>query len=195
MNVLDIVTIILLCLLGGAHCLRRPFLVRHKTLMLTLIGLSIFSILALQAYIQYEVAALSPAPIKYLVPPYAPISAFAHTVWSRIFAPYAFSAVLGAIIYFIVTKIRFFSERLHETEALYITTTFFLMRHPYWIPYLASLLALAILAAIYGTLRHGKEYRFSLYHLWIPSGILAVLAFPLFQKLSFFVLIGFPNLY
>ncbi len=195
MNALDIVTILILCLLEGAHYLCRPFLVQHKTLLLILIFSFVAASLGLHIYTDYHTIALSPPPLNYLLPPHAPLSAYALTVWNRLIAPYTLSLLLSLITYLLATKMRFFKDRLHENEALYIVITIFLMRHPYWIAYCASLLLLAIIAAVIGTIRSGKDYRFSLYVLWLPSGIIAVLGFPLLRLLPLFQLIGFSNLY
>ncbi len=193
-SILDIVTLILLCSLMGAHYL-RPLLVKKRAALNAAIIGSIFLTLFILIATDYGKIYYSPPPLRYLLPPYIPVSSYLSTVWLRILAPYTFSLVLSCLVYLILTRIKFFTDRLFEHEAFFIATAIFLMRHPYWIAYLPSLLLLGVLAGCYGTIRHGKTYRFSLYHLWLPSAILAVLLFPILQTIPFFNTLGFPNLY
>lgn len=183
------------CILWGAQQSCRPFLVSKERVFRMMIVGAVLSFLIAICLREYATALRAGPPAAYLVPPFSSWSHYLVSVWWRVFAPYALSLALGSIFYTLLTHINFLGSRLYDSEALFIATSIFLMRHPYWLVYFIALISLALVAAIIGTYRRGKEYRFSLYRLWLPAGMLATILIPLLHNIPWLNQIGFPNLY
>jgi hypothetical protein len=187
---IEIITFTILSFLIGAHLRWRPYFVKHEKLIFLTTFLLIFLALSVLSFIEYRQIISSEPPTLYLAPPYVEWSEYFKTLLLRVFAPYLLSGALAIIAYFVSTKISFFYLRLGEMEPLLIATTIFLMRHPYWLIYLPTLIILATIALAVGTTRFGSTYRFSLENLWLPAGIATCLLIPLLRQIPFLAEIG-----
>ena len=176
MDQITLVNLSILIILWGMQLKLRPFLVKNqKKISLTILAVIVGTtcIKALRLFLAWQ---SSEPPLKYLAPPYAPISYFLHTAWTQIFSQYVIALSVGIIIFGLIKLLpKAKQEAIFESEEpIVITLCILLMGHPLWIAYLCfSLLCYALITITKSTAQ--KERRVSFYHYWTPLAILTLI--------------------
>ncbi len=175
----------ILLLLWGAQLKQRPFLVRH----IRLVVLGVISALAImllwQTHRQFLATAASPPPLKYLIPPYTPLSDFLFSMWSRLLSRYGLALIVSGLFFGLVKILpKRLGERWFEPDEPYlIALGVILAGHPHWLLYLGLMLVSYLLYALGHTLMSKKQERVSLYHFWLPVAIVLVLLSPFLKTI------------
>lgn len=154
----------------------RPFLVKNqKKISLAVLGV-VVGTTCIKAHRLFLAWQGSEPPLKYLAPPYAPVSYFIHTAWTQIFSQYVISFGIGVIILGLIKLLpKAKQEAIFESEEpIIIALCILLMGHPLWIAYLGlSLLCYALITITKSTTQ--KERRVSFYHYWTPLAIITLI--------------------
>ncbi len=176
MDQITLVNLSILIILWGMQLKLRPFLVKNqKKISLTILAV-IVGTTCIKAHLLFLAWQSSEPPLKYLAPPYAPISYFLHTAWTQIFSQYVIALSVGIIIFGLIKLLpKAKQEAIFESEEpIVITLCILLMGHPLWIAYLCfSLLCYALITITKSTAQ--KERRVSFYHYWTPLAILTLI--------------------
>ena len=107
---------------------------------------------------------------KFLLPPHAPANYFIFYTFTRIWAAYVISFIVGILGYWMIS---YFNKR-HQgkffwpEEIYFIALSLFLAGHPGWILYLILISSVYSLWLIAYSLWLKKIERVSFYYLWLP---------------------------
>ena len=132
---------------------------------------------------------------KGLLPPHTPISYFLGYGAYRFVWPVV-SVVLVGLIFIFLAKLlnKKFNQRFFEDdEPWHIIFSLIIVGHPYWIFYIFTVIACAILIYLFNLMFKKIEYGqvFSLYQLWLPIVLVVIILsdwiikIPIIQSLKF----------
>jgi len=174
MLITEYVSLSLLVLLLGTHLGVRPLFSRQRRLFFAATVFIMFAALAYQSRLLFFAWQKAEPPLNYLVPPYAPLSYFLKTIWTRFFAGAIIAlgiALLILLLIHLMGKER--RERIFEIdESIRIALSIFLLGQPNWIIYLLCGLILYVLLTAISTLRSQRKIRVSFSPFWLPLAIL-----------------------
>ncbi|GEM_PF-1148683 len=140
----------------------------------TALVLGAASYLSYHYYISWQQGTIT----KFLLPPYQSWHYFANYALMQFFVHYAVSFVVAVIMWALIkiANQRFQDRFMHPEEMMLFVTAIFLTGHPGWLIYLALLLGASVfLAGFHFWKVEHEERRVSLYFLWIPMAIVALL--------------------
>ena len=114
---------------------------------------------------------------KYLIPPYSDISYFIFYTLTRFWGAYVISLAV-ALIFLGLAK--YFNKKrdynfFKKEEAYFLAMALFLSGHPGWMLYFVLILTISLLASVYKSYKTYRTYRISLYHFWLPVGVLTII--------------------
>lgn len=176
-----IISIAILALLWIAQFKARPLLSKKIKLIYTTVILAPAIPLAISSYTLYYIWLYSPAPIKYFLPPYTPISYYIFTIGRRFWIPYLIAVIISLIFLLLIHSIKKNRrEKIFEKEEPYIITACIVLTgHPTWLAYILASLIIYLIVSI-----SFKGERASLYYAWIPIAMLIILSTPLIFNLE-----------
>jgi hypothetical protein len=185
MSAIDYLSLGILVAIWGAQLKRRPFLVRYAKAVFFISCLALLVFLVLLVHEQFVAISQSEPPIKYFIPPYAPLESFLFSMWSRLLSRYFF-ALAGALLFLII--LRFIPERSKKVwfepdEPYLVATVITLVGHPHWLLYGVLTLFCYLVYVGARALKKGRHERASFYYFWIPVGVLFILLSPFLKSL------------
>lgn len=161
----------------GTQLWLRSFGVWVYGLLATLAVLAVFGDAARTSVIQYSLWSHHPVS-RFLLPPYEGWGYFFMYAGMRFFAPFliSFAAALCAAGTMWWINRRYHERFFYHEEYWYAALSFFLVGYPGWLVYLILLLGVyVVIHACQLLFFHGRDARISLYYLWIPAAIFAIL--------------------
>lgn len=163
----------------------RPFLVKNQKSISLALVLVVIGAICVKAHRLFLAWQTSEPPLKYLAPPYAPVTYFLHTAWTQIVSTYlialAISTVLLGLIKLLPQAKR--AAIFEPEETILIALCIFLVGHPLWIAYLCLSLLFYVLITITKSISQKKQ-RVSFYRYWIPFAIATLLLGSFILKIS-----------
>lgn len=185
MDLLTLASLGLAMILWGMQLKLRPFLVKNRK-RISLASISIILIaMATKTHLLFIAWKNSEPPLKYLAPPYAPVSYFLHTAWTQILNQFTISLGIGLLFLGLIALLpKERKESIFEPdEPTIIMLCIFLTGHPLWIAYLSiAMLAYTLLSMRAHLKRKGQ--RVSFYRYWLPLTLVVVACANYILKLS-----------
>jgi hypothetical protein len=185
--------ILIIVWLASLFAPSRRWLREKRRFIFGLVISAVFLFAFWLSFLQYRAWQVN-ALAKYLLPPYQAIGYFVFYALTHFFAGYLLSLAVAFIFLWATQGLnRRFGERFFETEEPYLgALAIFLVGHPGWLVYLASIIFLYLLFHFGYFWRQRKFDRLPLYHFWLPAAILLLLAKPYFlEQWSWWQLLAF----
>lgn len=185
MTALSEVSIFIVILLIGAQLLKRPLLVSHSRRILQLVAAVMLIAAFLQFHRQFMALEQAEGFLRFLIPPYQPISYLFLTVFTKIIFSYLISLEIGLIITAAVKILPAQRrERIFETDEPFVMgLAIFLVGHPLWI--ILIILALGVLGLLHVIRPKTSSSRMSLYRFWLPLALLTLAVGPWLLEVPF----------
>jgi hypothetical protein len=181
--------LIILFLIMGARYQSRSFVVQCRWRIFGTAVLVIATTLSIVSAFHYQTWAGHPLT-KLLLPPYTAHWYVLQYIGFRIWAPYIFSLLLGAMLGYAAHwyNRRHGNDLLYEEEPYMIALSIFLVGQPGWIFYFILILLVALCALLLRA-AFGVFDKFSLYDLWFPLAAFVILIMQWLAALPWFALL------
>ena len=191
MTHLQLIFLIALALIFLVQIVRRDLLQRWMTYFFWTTVLLVLAMVAYQSGEQYFGWLTAPAPARYLLPPYAPISYYLFYVGTRLWLPYLLSLAFAGIAFLAAKYLnKRYEERFFYPEEYYlIALGVFVSGHPWWIGFLIIVAVSYVVYALTAMLITKEQARVSFYYLWLPSAIFIILLTPWLQKIPALIML------
>lgn len=168
--------LVVLAVVFGALIVRRPFLVKHLTLIVFATSAAVFGWLVFLSIRQHQIWE-GYSLTRLFLPPYQDYGYFIFYIFFRFFLPYLISFAVAGLFYWLMvlankkSDCRFFEK---EEPALAFLAVF-LVGHPGWIVYFVCIILIYFIWHLVGKLRGEKNIRLPLYYLWLAMAVFVIL--------------------